>query len=32
KQVTHLLITNFGKKPHIEQVPLYANHIIVVSR
>lgn len=32
KQLTHLLITNFGKMPFIESVPDYANHIIAVSK
>lgn len=32
KKLTHLLITNFGKKPYIEHVPNYANHIIMVGR
>lgn len=32
KQLQHLLITNFGKKPFIEKVPDYANIIIEVKR
>ncbi|MFC0120122.1 spermidine synthase [Pseudoalteromonas xiamenensis] len=32
KQLTHLLIANFGKKPIMHAVPDYANHIIAVSK
>ncbi|PHI35754.1 SAM-dependent methyltransferase [Pseudoalteromonas sp. GCY] len=32
KQLQHLLITNFGKKPFIEKVPDYANMIIEIKR
>ncbi|ESP91937.1 spermidine synthase [Pseudoalteromonas luteoviolacea 2ta16] len=32
KQLEHLLIINFGKKPYIHQVPGYANHIIAIER
>ncbi|WP_261595192.1 spermidine synthase [Pseudoalteromonas holothuriae] len=32
KHLEHLLITNFGKKPHIVTLSDYANHIIAVRR
>ncbi len=32
KQLEHLLITNFGKKPFVHKVPDYANHIISLTR
>ncbi|CCQ10204.1 Spermidine synthase-like protein [Pseudoalteromonas luteoviolacea B = ATCC 29581] len=32
KQLTHLLITNFGKKPSITAIDGYANHIIEITK
>ncbi len=32
QRLEHLLITNFGKKPRIETVADYANHIIAIKR
>lgn len=32
KQLSHLLIANFGKKPFVAEVPSYANHIISITK
>jgi len=32
KQLEHLLITTFGKRPSIEKIPNYTNHIVMISR
>lgn len=32
KQLEHLLITTFGKRPDIEKIPNYANHIVMIKK
>ena len=32
KQLEHLLITEFGKRPSIEKIPNYVNHIVMITK
>ena len=32
KQLEHLLITEFGKRPSIEKIPDYVNHIVMIKK
>ncbi len=32
KQLEHLLISEFGERPHIEKIPNYVNHIVMIKK
>ena len=32
KQLEHLLITEFGKRPSIVKIPDYVNHIVMIKK